>query len=523
MMRSGRAIAIALVAMVFVGSLSGLSCCAGPATGVLTLYGPEPSTLDPAVCADAASARYIVEIFSGLVSLNSDLEVVPDIARSWDLNDEGTVYTFHLRDGVRFHHGKEVLAGDIKYSIERAADPATGSPVAEAYLGDIVGVKEKLRGETEEVSGVTVVDDRTLQITIDAPKAYFLAKLTHPTGFAVDKDYVESTADWWRLPSGTGPFRVVEWGEGQWLVLGRNADFYGDVAKLDSVTFHFTGNSMMMYERGQIDITQVGTTNIERVLDPSNPLNEELVVVPELSLGYVGFDTTTPPFDDEKVRQALCHAVDREKLIDVLLKGLVSPALGILPPGIPGYSEEVEGLAYDVAKAEQLLAESEYQDGLPPVVLSVSGSGAGVSGYTEAIAWMWQENLGIEVEIEVVAFATFLDELREGAFQAYEIGWVADYPDPENFLDLLFYSDSVENHCAYSNPSVDQLLEEARVETDVDERLALYHEAEQAIVGDAAVLPLWFETSHYLVKPCVNGYSPAPMGIPILQDVWVNR
>jgi len=259
------------------------------------------------------------------------------------------------------------------------------------------------------------------------------------------------------------------------------------------------------------------------VLDPSNPLNEELVIVPELSLGYVGFDTTTPPFDDEKVRQALCHAVDREKLIDVLLKGLVSPASGILPPGLPGYSGGVEGLAYDVALAQQLLAESEYQDGLPPVVFSVSGTGAAVGGHTEAIAWMWQENLGIEVEIEVVDFDTFLGELRGGAYQAFEIGWVADYPDPENFLDLLFHSDSVENHCGYSNPLVDQLLEEARVETDVDQRLALYHEAEQAIVDDAAVLPLWFQTSHYLVKPYVRGYSPAPMGIPILKDVWVDR
>jgi len=521
-MKRGSAIAIALAAMVFVLSLSGVSCCGGRVAAALTLYGSEPSTLDPAVCADATSASYIVEIFSGLVSLNNDLEVVPDIARSWDLNDEGTVYTFHLRDGVRFHHGKEMVASDIKYSIERAADPATGSPVAEAYLGDIVGVKEKLRGEAEQVSGVTVVDDRTLQITIDAPKAYFLAKLTHPTAYVVDRDYVESTADWWRLPSGTGPFKVVEWRDRQWLVLGRNGDFYGGVARLDSVTFLFTGNPMMMYERGQIDITQVGTTNIERVLDPSNQLNAELVVVPALSLGYVGFDTTSPPLDDKRVRQALCHAVDREKIIEVLLKGLVSPASGILPSGIPGYSEEVEGLGYDVARAQQLLAESDYHDGLPPVVLSVSGAGGGVGAYTEAIAWMWQENLGVEVEIEVLEFDTFLEELRDGAFQAFEIGWVADYPDPENFLDLLFHSDSVENHSAYSSPLVDQLLEEARVEANVDRRLALYHQAEQAIVEDAAVLPLWFEMSHYLVKPYVNGYSPAPMGIPILKDVWVD-
>ena len=522
-MRVNKGIAIALVAMVFVLSLPALSCGGRSGAGALTLYGSEPSTLDPALCADAISGGYIVEIFSGLVTLNSDLEVIPDIAERWDLSGDGTTYTFHLRDGVRFHHGKELTANDFKYSIERAADPDTGSPVAEAYLGDIVGVKEKLRGEAEEVAGVVVIDDKTLQLTIDMAKAYFLAKLTHPAAFVVDEENVEPTADWWRFPNGTGPFKFREWWSGQRLVLEQNNDFYGDVAKLEMVTFLFTGSSMMMYEKGQLDITQVSTYNIERVLDPTNPLNEELVIVPELSLGYIGFNTAMSPFNDKKVRQAMCHAVDKEEIIEILVKDTVSPAYGILPPGIPGYTEEVEGLSYDVARARQLVAESDYQDGLPPIVLSVPGSGVGVATSTEAIAWMWQENLGVEVEIEMVEFDTFLDEVREGKFQAFEIGWLADYPDAENFLDLLFHSESVENHTGYSNPYVDQLLEEARVESDFESRLGVYREVEQAIVQDAPLLPLWFGESYYLVKPYVEGFSPAPMIIPTFKDVWLQK
>jgi oligopeptide transport system substrate-binding protein len=522
-MRVKKGIAIALVAMVFVLCLSALGCCRMSATGGLTLYGSEPSTLNPALCADATSGGYIVEIFSGLVTLNNNLEVIPNIAESWDVSADGKTYTFHLRDGVKFHNGKELTASDFKYSIERAADPDTGSPVAEAYLGDIVGVKEKLRGEAEEVAGVVVKDDKTLQLTIDAAKAYFVAKLSHPTAFVVDKENVEATADWWRFPNGTGPFKFREWWNGQRLVLERNNDFYGDVAKLEMVTFLFTGSSMMMYEKGQIDITQVSTSNIERVLDPTNPLNEEVVIVPELSLSYIGFNTAMSPFDDEKVRQAMCHAVDKEEIIEILAKDTVSPAYGILPPGIPGYSEEVEGLSYDVARAQQLIAESEYQDGLPTIVLSVPGSGSEVSASTEAIAWMWQENLGVEVEIEVVEFDTFLDDLWEGRFQAFEIAWLADYPDAENFLDLLFHSESVENHTGYSSPYVDQLLEEARVESDFDSRLAVYQEVEQAIVQDAPFLPLWFGRSYYLVKPYVGGFYPAPMIIPTLEDVWLQK
>ncbi len=522
-MRVNKGIAIALVAMVFVLSLPALSCCGMSGAGALTLYGSEPSTLDPALCADAISGGYIVEIFSGLVTLNSDLEVIPDIAERWDVSGDGTTYTFHLRDGVRFHNGKELIANDFKYSIERATDPDTGSPVAEAYIGDIVGVKEKLRGEAEEVAGVVVIDDKTLQLTIDMAKAYFLAKLTHPAAFVVDEENVEPTADWWRFPNGTGPFKFREWWSGQRLVLEQNNDFYGDVAKLEMVTFLFTGSSMMMYEKGQLDITQVSTYNIERVLDPTNPLNEELVIVPELSLGYIGFNTAMSPFNDKKVRQAMCHAVDKEEIIEILVKDTVSPAYGILPPGIPGYTEEVEGLSYDVARARQLVAESDYQDGLPPIVLSVSGSGVGVATSTEAIAWMWQENLGVEVEIEMVEFDTFLDEVREGKYQAFEIGWLADYPDAENFLDLLFHSESVENHTGYSNPYVDQLLEEARVESDFESRLGVYREVEQAIVQDAPLLPLWFGESYYLVKPYVEGFSPAPMIIPTLKDVWLQK
>ncbi len=514
-------IAVALAAMVFL--FAAFSCRWLPSGGGLTLYGSEPATLDPARCPDAASASYIVEIFSGLVTLDNELNVVEDIAQSYDISPDGSTYTFHLREGVRFHNGREVRASDFKYSIERAADPQTRSPVAEAYLGDIVGVKQKLRGEADEVSGVRVVDEKTLEITIDAPKAYFLAKLTHPTAFVVDEENVASGGDWWRHPNGTGPFKLKQWQEGQRIVLERNELFYRGQAELEEVTFHFRGNSMMMYENAEIKITQVGTANIERVLDPTNPLSEELVIAPELSVSYIGFNTAMPPFDDEKVRQAFCHAVDKDRIIEILLKGTVSRADGILPPGMPDYNEELEGLSYDVAKAQQLIAESSYDDNLPPIVLSVVATGAYVSSVSTAIAWMWQENLGADVAIEGVEWDTFRDDMREGGLQAFEIGWVADYPDAENFLDLLFHSESGENHTAYSNPELDELLEMARVEGDFDSRREIYQAVEETIVADAPWLPLWFGQSYYLVKPEVKGFFPAPIVIPVLKGVWIEE
>lgn len=525
--------AIALVAVSLLLAVSG--CGPQPAAdvspadtptatgGELTLLRTAPSTLDPALCGDSTSARYIAEIFSGLVALDTDLNVIGDIAEDWEVSADGTTYTFHLRPGVRFHDGREVTAGDFKYSIERAADPQTGSPVAGAYLGDIVGVKEKLAGEADEVSGVRVIDDGTLEITIDAPKAYFLAKLVHSTAFVVDSQNVNSGSDWWRHPNGTGPFSLGEWLEGDKIVLQRNDYYYRGVAKLDSVTFLLKGDSMMMYENGQIDITGVASASIERVLDPTNPLNEQLVIAPELSILYIGFNNEIPPFDDVAVRRAFCHAVDKDKLIQILLKDTVYSADGILPPGMPGHNEHLEGLDYDVTYAQQLIAGSAYSDGLPPVVLSVSGDCSGVSALYSAIALMWQQNLGVQVEIQSVEFDTLLDDLRGFELQAFAIGWIADYPDPENFLDLLFHSQSVENHTRYSNADIDASLEAARVESDAEARLAMYGVIEQTIINDAPCLPLYFDRDYYLVKPDVKGFHPAPLVIPTFKDVWIDK
>ncbi len=514
----------AVAALLVLASILPVPGCSAPAgSGDLSLFDTSPSSLDPAMCSDSSSASYIVNVFSGLVTLDRELEVIGDIAESWEVSADGRTYTFHLRDGVKFHSGRELTAADFKYSIERAADPQTGSSVAEAYLGDIVGFREKIRGEAEEVSGVQVVDNRTLEITIDAPKAYFLSKLTHPTSFVVNSANVASGDEWWRQPDGTGPFKLHYWAEGQIIVLHRNDDFYRGKARLNSVTYNLRGSPMMMYENGQIDIVAIGASDVDRALDTSNPLNRELVVASELSVYYIGFNVSTPPLDDVRVRQALCHAVDKEKLVEVLAKGIVTTAYGILPPGMPGYNDSLEGLRYDVTLARQLLNESSYSGGLPSIVLSTAGWCVGVSAISSAIAWMWQENLGANVSIQCVEPQTFYTELQQRELTAFEIGWIADYPDPENFLDVLFHSDSVVNHIGYNNSEMDRLLEEARVETDSDARLSLYRDIEYILVNEAVWLPIYYPRTYYLVKPYVKGFSPSSVIIPVLIDVWIER
>lgn len=492
-----------------------------PRQDSLVLFDIGPITLDPALVREVTSAAYVSEIFSGLVTLDKKLHVVPDIAERWEISRDGKTYTFYLRKGVRFHNGKEVKAGDFKYSFERACDPKTGSKTAENYLGDIVGVKEKLSGKAKEISGVKVLDDYTLQITIDAPKPYFLYKLTHAPAFVVDRENVESGKDWWRRPNGTGPFKLKEWRGEEILVLERNELYYGEMPKVKYVIFRLWGGvPMTMYETGEIDIASVSSANIERVLDPTNPLHKELIKIPQFSLWYVGFNTTKPPFDDPKVRQAFCYAVDKEKIIKLVLKGIVERADGILPPGMPGYNKQLKGLNFDPEKAKELIAQSKYKSvsNLPMITFTTSGRGE-VSPLNAALVDQWRRNLGVEVQIRQLEPEKYPYVIKEEKDEIFDLGWVADYPDPQNFLDPLFHTGSADNVGEYSNPKVDALLDAAGREQDPEVRMKMYQEAEQLIINDAACLPLFFDVNYVLVKPYVKGFVATPLPIPWLKYI----
>jgi ABC-type transport system substrate-binding protein len=467
-----------------------------------------------------SSWGYLLQIYSGLVALDHNLEVAPELASDWSLDESGTVYTFNLRPEAKFHDGRPVTAADFKYSLERATDPKLRSPVADLYLGDIVGVSEKLAGKASEIQGVKVRGDHVLEITTDAAKPYFLAKLTYPTGYVVDQKNVSQGANWWQRPNGTGPFKLKKWIKEEEILLEANPHYYGEQPGVAEVSFFVGGGSAMaMYERDELDVTIVGPADIGRVTDPRSPLNEELVVVPQLSIWYLGFNTKVKPFDDPKVRQAFNMATDKRRIVEVLLRKTRLQADGILPPGMPGYNENLTGLPFDVTNARQLLDDSSYggAENLPPITLT---TGAGAGGLGESFAEMYAVNLGVQVNVEQVDRG-FFDDLNAQRFQMFYVGWVADYPDPQDFLDVLFHSSSSGNHTGYSNAEVDGLLEQARVEKDQEKRWQLYRQAEEAIVNDAPWVPLFHDVDYVLVKPRVQGLVWTPVGIVSLKGVTV--
>ena len=497
-----------------------------PQGGVLNLYGADPTTLDPAASAEATSIEYVLQIYSGLVALDKDLAPVADIASKWEQSQDGKTYTFHLRDGVKFQSGRNVTAQDFKYSWERACSPATGSSTASTYLGDIVGAKEMLSGQARELGGVKVVDDSTLQVTIDAPKTYFIFKLTYPVAFVVDRDNVQSGSNWWKKPDGTGPFRLKEWTEGSRLVLERNGLYYGRVAGLNSVVFHLlAGLPMNLYETGQIDVAEVGGAYIDKVTDQSGPFYTQLAVAPELSFFYVGFNATREPFNDPNIRRAFSMALDKDKLVSLVFQSTVAKANGIVPPGIAGFDSNLKGIGFDPVKARDLIKQSKYGDvsKLPTITLTTGGEGGSASGWLQAAIYEWRQNLGVDVKIRQLEPERFYYSLGSEKDEMFDLGWIADYPHQQDFLEVLFHGSSDINYGEYGNPEVDALLDRAGVEPDPSKSMALYRQAEQKLVEDAACLPLWFGRSYMLVKPYVKNYQVTPLGFAILNQVSIQK
>ncbi|HEX8220207.1 MAG TPA: peptide ABC transporter substrate-binding protein [Chloroflexia bacterium] len=486
----------------------------------------DPPSLDPALATDGYSLFVIRQLFGGLVTFDGDLNVVPDIAASMpSVSADGRVYTFRLRQGVKFTDGQEVTASDFKYSFERATDPKLSGSLpptqlpAGLFLNDIVGVMDKLEGKATEIEGVKALDPSTLEITIDEAKSYFLSKLTSGPAFVVQRANVEEGPRWTEHPRGTGPFRLEKWVHNDQMVLVANDLYYAGRPALSTVNIWMGANAtgeLQQYEVGGLEVANVPVEDIYRVTDRNNPMSKELQSVPELSVTYLGFNLRQKPFDDPKIREAFALAIDRQKVARVMFQSRVQQASGFVPPDMAGYTPPEATLGYDVTRARQLIGESTYKEAknLPRVRLYTPG---------DAIAPMLQEvysqTLGIEVEVHEVEWSDYLEGLARHEYPMFTLTWSADFPDPEAMLGSLFRSNSPENLTGYRNADVDAALSIAGTEKDRQSRMNVYREVERRILMDLPAVPLYHSVSYTLVKPYVTGLNVTPMGILSLKDV----
>ncbi len=491
----------------------------------IILVGGQPRTMDPAKTLGGPDGA-LGHIFSGLVMLDPNLQVQPDLAAGWEVSDDGLLYTFYLNPQAQFHDGRPLTTHDIIYSWERAADPQTGSDTVLTYMGNIAGLKEKVAGTAAQIAGLQSIDDHTFSVRLNEPDVTFLAKLAYPVAFVVDEENV-AAADWEHKANGSGPFKLQKWQDDDLIILERSEAYYRDPALVSHVVYDLgAGLPLAMYETGQIDMVGISSSTLERVQDPNNALHNDLQTMVTMCTSSVGLNNQLAPFDDARVRQAFNYALDKERLIETFAGGNALVANGPLPPGMPGYGGLYdESYPYDIEKAQNLLTEAGYADPADMGTLTFTTQGYGdVGPYITALITLWQEELGVTIEpVSLEPFA-YYDELYAGnTGHFFSSGWCADYPDPQNFLEVLYHSDSEQNLSRFNDPAIDALLEQARIEQDVAGRLAMYQEAERRIVEAAPVVFTDHDIAAVLINPDLEGYQLTPIGVPQWHRVTKKR
>ncbi len=494
----------------------------------------DPRSLDPAIAYDVVTWPLVRTIFHGLIDYDDDLNLFPWQAESWTISDDGRTLIFKLRPDVRFSNGRKVIAPDYVYTLERILNPTTKSP-GQGFFRNIVGARAFQDGMADHVSGLKAPDDETFIIELSQPDLPFLYVLAMPFAYVVPREEIEKEAsDFGRYPVGTGPFFLSDWRRGLILRFKRNPDFFNpDGIKLDEIEIMVGGDAtvhMMMFERGELDIASVTSSGIP---DPDfirvmkNPNLRRLVATQSLNaLFYLSMNTEMPPFDQVKVRKAVNHAIDRDRIIRLISdRGVV--ANGVLPPGMPGFNAHLTGYDFNPDKARQLLLETGYKDGFKTELMIVAQN----STETKIGQAVQQdlERVGITLELKPVTGATRIEALGHRKTVPFgTFGWYQDYPDPSNFLDVLLNGRRItdinsNNVSFYNNEKVNSLLEEAAFITDQNRRLSLYQEAEKIIVDDAPWVFLYHPNMYILRQSWLKGLKLNPVWPIRYEKMWIEK
>ena len=488
----------------------------------------DPSTLDPAHAYDTTSINYARVLYRGLVDYDEGANIVNIVAREREVSPDGKTYRFKLRPDVHFHYapdgsrpGRRVVAEDFRYALERVLTPATASDGFALYK-IIDGAEEFSTGKSPHVHGIRVLGDDEIAFTLTNPDATFLNLLTLPFAYAVSRETVEALEKQGKTlsenPNGTGPFLLDEWRHDAWVRLKKNPDYFDrNLPKSERIELEIGGDEtlhLMRFELGDLDIIgDIPAPDFVRLThDPKwKPYIQH---APMMDIRYVSLNNELEPFNNVEVRRAMNYAINRER-IATFLNRRVTLARGALPPGMPGYNPRLFQYSYDPEKAKQLLKQAGYGDGFT-VTLWVPTT---ESWYPKAAQSIKQDlkNIGVTVNIKLVTYP----ELKTKAGKRKElkmamIGWLQDYPDPSNFLDILFNGRKItetasNNRAFYSNPQVNELLKAAAVQTNRDRRLKLYQEAEKLIVADAPWVFLHHNERYVISQPWVTGYKLHPM------------
>ncbi len=485
----------------------------------------EPQSVDPAFCSEIPGDQIIYNNFEALVRHDENNVIEPAIAEKWDVSDDGLVWTFKIRDNAKWYDGKPVTAGDFVYSWRRTLDPE----VAADYSYNLFYVKNaeefyNNKAKWEDV-GIKALDDKTLEVTLKAPTSYILQIFARHELVPVRQDMVEKDPEGWAMHPetymGEGPFQMTKWVHSDSIEFEKNPNYWdAKNVKLNKLTFTEIvdeNTALASFESGQVDyVDNPPAPQLARLKDEGL-----LTTLPTIGTYYLSFNVNKKPLDDPKVREALSLAIDRKAIVENVTKGGQIPAGAFVPYGLPDVDTKQDfrklgGDFYDpskadVEKAKQLLADAGYPDGKGfPKLNYTFNSSETHKQIGEALQQMWKQNLGIDVELKQEEWNVFINTRRQGDYDIARDGYISDYIDPLGMLDLL-HTDNANNNSHWSNAEYDGYVETARSESDPAVRMEAMHKADELIMKQYPVAPLYFYTENVVVRPGLKGCIASPL------------
>ena len=478
------------------------------------------TTLDPGKVQDGDTIDVIQQVYEGLVGWDEKNEVSPKLAERWDVSPDGKTYTFHLRKGIAFSNGRAVTADDFKRCIERNCDPRLNSQTASTYMTDIIGVRDVIAGRAKTVSGVKVIDPQTLSLTIDEARPYFLGKMTYPCAFVFDLEKLSDPAkEITEMPQmvGTGAFKFSKVAVDQEIDMVANDAYWDGKPGLTEIQRPYMGDAstrLNSYKSGDIDLVQLERADIAGIKKDAK-LGSQIHLYDRPATWYIGLNCDIlPALKNPKARLALAMAIDKDEIVDNALGGVNRRADGIIPPGVFGYREKIDAVKFDPAGARKLLAECGYPGGkgFPKLEISHRSNRPDIRLVADVVGTQWAKNLGIKYSLRALEWATYLEQNNKKTLPVFHMRWGADYLDAENFLSTLLASYGNENKVNYKNPRYDALCRKADTSSDPEERKRLYAEAEDLVIHDAPMIPIYFQRDAELMKPSVKGIRESLFG-----------
>ncbi|MCH5249514.1 MAG: peptide ABC transporter substrate-binding protein [Lachnospiraceae bacterium] len=490
--------------------------------------GPDPETIDPALNSAVDGGNMLLHSFECLLTVAEDGTLAEGQAESWETSEDGLTWIFHLRDGLKWSDGSDLTAEDFVYSWKRVCDPMVAAPYADTVLSMVEGFDDAVAGDIDAL-GVEATDPQTLVVHLSAPCSYFGSLAAFATLSPVQQATIEANGDAWATSAETyisnGPFYISEWVPGSYILMSKNPNYWNAGAiKLDGIKFNLIEDSNAAYSAYQTgEVLMIKDVPTEEI--PTLQGNPEFYVDPIIGTYYLSLNTQREPFNDANVRKALSLAIDREYVANTLMQGTYSPASNFMGPGwvdtdgsqfmdnANGGQPYIDTTDYDanLEEAKQLLADAGYPDGegFPQITYSTNDA-----GYHKVVAEYLQQawaELGIDLSVEIVEWASFTPMRRNGDYDSSRNGWVGDYSDPSNMLDLL-YSTNGNNDGKFNNADYDAAMELSRTTLDAAERSKALHEAEDILMEEAACVPVAYYNDFWLQKDNIVGSWHSPYG-----------